>query len=208
MSLCGCVTTGRNETARAEKLPAEKPGTVLMHTSMHDEHCITVTGTLAQPDASGRYVRVKEVTLKGPHDFEYAHQKIPNRIVLPPGDYGFAQFKCAEARTTRALAAPIVQRGSVFDGSGTVYARPIVAFTVGPGEVVDIGSVLLPKHTPYRRDVMGEKYESNYVPVIKPIPPSWLENLAATDAALHRARVVRPMTVLGPRQAANAAPVR
>jgi hypothetical protein len=206
ISLCGCVTTG-SESARAEKPPAEKTGTALMHTSLHDERCITIVAGLAQPDASGRYVRIKDVMLKRPHDFQHSFQKVPTKLELPPGDFGFVEFKCVEARQTRTQSAPIAERRGPFSNTGPIYSRPIAAFKVEAGEVVDIGSLVLPKHVPIRRDLPELARPHKFTAAVQPIPKRWLDNLAASDQALFQARVVRPMTV-GEMHTAGGPPAR
>lgn len=180
-TLGGCITAIASRAgteAPIEKLRADSKSIVILHTSLHDERCDTITARLAKPDASGRYVWDELVTLKGMMDFA---EKTPSEIVLPAGDYGIVQLRCSIPHRNRIFNARVAERGSVLDGSGTIFERLIATFKVGAGEVVDIGSLRLPSG--------GGKF----LPVVTAIPEPLLHNLATSRPDLYNARVVRPM---------------
>ncbi len=158
-------------------------GVLVAHTSLHDDGCREVTAALAKGVVSGRSIDIgRTVTLKGRSD----PATMPGYAVLPAGEYGIVRFTCEGRGGTRVFAAPTVEPGSNGDGIGTVYAAPLVTFRIGPGEIVDAGSVRL----------TGQPDEHFSVSVAR-MPEAWLQNLPSAYAALSGARVVRPMTVPG-----------
>jgi hypothetical protein len=163
-------------------------GVLVAHTSLHDG-CREVTAALAKGVVSGRSIDIgRTVTLKSRSD----PATMPGYAVLPAGEYGIVRFTCEGRGGTRVFAAPTVEHGSNGDGIGTVYAAPLVTFRVGPGEIVDAGSVRL----------TGRPDEHFSVSVAK-MPEAWLQNLPSAYSALSGARVVRPMTVPGRRERAE-----
>jgi hypothetical protein len=197
--LCGCVTTGSPTGGGAvpvEKLRAENKSIVIVHTSLHDRRCSLITAELSQRDASGQYVDRRTITLKGALDL----QQVPSRIELPAGEYGIVGLTCTNARGHQSnYNARIAKRGSIIDGSGAVYEKPIAEFTVAPGEVVDIGSLRLsnqPRPTPatFAENMRPGGPPGAFIGIVAPIPDLWLKNLAGEDPKLFEARVVRPMT--------------
>ena len=144
--LGGCLTTGSptgGGPVPVEKLRAENKSIVIVHTSLHDQkylaRCDGITATLAQRDSEGQYVSGQTVTLKAPFDLK----QIPSRIELPAGEYGIVRLACGHPRGNSSyFNARVAKRGSII-GGGTVFEKPIAAFTVAPGEVVDIGSLRL-----------------------------------------------------------------
>jgi hypothetical protein len=190
-ALAGCVTTQSGENLNS--LAAKQSGIVILHTSMHDQkfaaRCDVIEARLAQADSAGQYLMGQMVTLKGPFDM----RPIPSRVELPAGEYGIVGLHCSGPRHRQNYHARVAKRGSIIDGSGRVYEQPIAKFKVGPGEVVDIGSLRLPTRrggggtTP-----LGGPIHS-FVAVVTPIPEDWLKGLAEADPKLFEARVVRPM---------------
>ena len=201
--LGGCLTTGSptgGGPVPVEKLRAENKSIVIVRTALHDQkygaRCDGITATLAQRDSEGQYVYSRSVTLKAPFDLK----QIPSRIELPAGEYGIVGMSCGHPRgNTSNYTARVAKPGSIIDGRPAVYERPIAQFTVGPGEVVDIGSLRFasrPRPTP----TLGERLRPGGPPgalagVVPPIPDEWLKNLAEADPSLYQARVVRPMMV-------------
>jgi hypothetical protein len=180
-TLGGCMTaiaSRADAEAPIAKLQAESKSIVLLHTSLHDERCDTISARLAKPNGAGRYVWDESVVLKGLMDFA---EKTPSQIVLPAGEYGIVQLRCGLPRRNRIFNARVAVRGSILDNSGTTFERPIATFKVGVGEVVDIGSLRLPTG------------RAGFIPVVTPIPEPWLNNLAISRPDLYKNRVVRPM---------------
>jgi len=204
IGLCGCITTGSPTGGGAvpvEKLRAESKSIVVVHTSLHDRpylnRCSMITAELSQRDQSGQHVVVRTVTLQGALDF----QKVPSRIELPAGEYGIVRVSCVRERGGANYNARIAKRGSIIDGSGAVYEQPIAAFTVAPGEVVDIGSLSFasrprPAPTPTALPRIGSS-PGAFAGVVSPIPDLWLKNLAEADPRLYEARIARPMKAAG-----------
>ena len=143
LALAGCNAgslSARVGDLSAEQLRIDQRGVVLIHTSLHDEGCQAISANLAKPE-SGRYVNTGQIiTLKGPFDLS----KVPAQVTLPAGDYGIVRLRCTQPYNNRSFSARIAQRGSLLDGSGTVYEAPIVTFKVVAGEVTDVGSLRLP----------------------------------------------------------------
>lgn len=189
----GCVTTGsptNGGPVPVAKLQAENKSIVIVHTSLHDRPvaCMSIQATLAQRDAGGQYVRWDSVTLKSGFEMK---QQVPSRVELPAGHYGIVGLHCAGYRQNSNYNTRVAKRGSIVDGSGTVFERPFAEFDVRAGEVVDIGSLRLPsKETP--RQMFGPR-QGFFIPVVTAIPDEWLKNLAEADPHLYQARVVRPM---------------
>jgi len=175
---CSSINARMGDGLPAEKLAADNKGIVLMHTSLHEQRCDTISAVLTQQDASGRWVRGENVILKGMLDL----RKLPAQIVVPAGEYGFGELACTAYKRVHTYHARIAERGSIWDGSGRVYAKPFATFKVSPGEVVDIGSLRLP---------VGR---SGFVAVVTPIPEAWLATLAAENPSLYQARTVRLMS--------------
>ncbi|HEX2552845.1 MAG TPA: hypothetical protein VHL98_04035 [Microvirga sp.] len=185
LALGGCLGTlssadwGGPDLAR---LAEQGAGVLVAHTSLHDEGCREVTATLAKPVVSGRVIGIgRTVTLKGRADPAAA----PGYAVLPAGEYGIVRFACEGRGAARVYAAETVEAGSG-DGIGTVYAAPLVTFRIGPGEIVDAGSVQL----------AGEP-DGRFAVSVARLPEAWLQNLPGAYAALAGTRVVRPMAVPG-----------
>jgi hypothetical protein len=139
-------------------------------------------------------MRTQDVVLKGLVD----HDRVPSQIVLPAGEYGFVHFTCGRYRSSQTYRARFAQqpRTSV-DGSGSLYDRPIVAFKVEPGEVVDIGSVRLSTTRVGGIGLFGPT--GNFAAGVTPIPEPWLRALAASKPNLFDARIIRPMYVPAPK---------
>jgi len=182
LALGGCMGSFSGaDVTDTTKLAEAGSGVLLVHTSLHDEGCSEVTASLAKPVMSGRSIDIgRPMTLKSRSDTT----RTPGRAVLPAGEYGIVRFTCETSAGTHTYAARVVERGSEIDGSGTVYEAPLVTFAIGPGEVVDAGSVRLAA-TP-----------DNQVSVaVAPMPEAALQDLATRYASFTGARVVRPMAV-------------
>jgi hypothetical protein len=202
IGLGGCLTTGSPTGGGAlpvEKLRAENKSIVIVHTALHDlpylSRCNTITAVLAQRDETGQYAGGQWVTLKAPLDLK----QVPSRIELPAGEYGIVGVACGNPRGgSTNYYARVAKRGSIIDGTGAVYEKPIAEFRVDPGEVVDIGSLRLAR-APRSPPTLAERLAPGgppgaFVGVVTPIPAAWLKNLAEEDPKLFAARVVRPMT--------------
>jgi hypothetical protein len=171
-----------------EKLRHDGKAIVLIHTSLHEQNCHRITTVLARPDTAGRYVRSEMVTLKELFDL----RKVPSQITLAAGTYGVVNLYCHVGNSGRAYGARIVQIGNAANGNATIYDRPIATFKVGAGEVVDIGSLHV---ATVRTQSLGlfQGVRSEFAAAVVPMPQPWLQNLAAANPGLYKARIVRPM---------------
>jgi hypothetical protein len=186
--LAGCangLSPGLRDGFTADKLRQEGKSVVLLHTSLHGDRCDFVQVTLSQPNAEGRHVVGELLNVKSGFEFE----KVPSQIMLAPGEYGIVSLTCVRGRGRGGISARFVDRGSVWDGSGRTYERPLAAFKVGAGEVVDIGSIRITR-------AATSPFPSGTA--IGPIPDEYLQNLAAKDPELMKARISRPMVGGGP----------
>jgi hypothetical protein len=189
VALAGCVTTSArdiDDDARA-KLQAENKSVVLLHTSLHDARCHAIEALLAQRDASGRWVQHQRADLRGLYD-----PQVPSVIKLAAGEYGIVQLMCMVGNRRNFFNARVAQRGSILDGSGAIWERPIATFKVGSGEVVDIGSLRLPTRPGASSGFLRREPDS-FIGVVTPIPEAWLNNLAIANPKLTKDRIVRPM---------------
>lgn len=194
---CGAISSRLENTVPANKLVTEGKGIVLVHTSLHDQsfylRCDGITATVAKADTSGQYGAGQEVHLKGLVDL----LKTPSQMTLAVGKYGIVQLACYGHKRTDRYNAPIAKRGGRQNGTDTIYERPIVTFTVGAGEIVDIGSLQVPSRTVREKappGVLGRP-KGEFIALVRPMPEEWLQNLAKTDPDLFNARISRPMKV-------------
>jgi hypothetical protein len=182
-ALAGCVTTNARhiDGAKAEQVFAENKSIVLLHTSLHDLNCHVIEARLAQPDGSGRWVHGPRVYLRTMYD-----PQLP--ITLPPGEYGIVELKCKRGNRELFFNRPYAKHGSIIDGGGTLWDRPIASFTVGSGEVVDVGSlrVARPPSSSFLRTEPA-------VGAVAPTPQAWLNMLAIKNPGLIERRIIRPM---------------
>ncbi len=163
------------------KLHEDNKSVVLLHTSLH-ENCGLIEMTLAQRDDAGQWVRGDErMTIKGMLD----PKQLPSQFVLTAGEYGIVRLICQGPRRTYYVKQ--LTRGSIWDGSGATFDKPMATFKVLPGEVVDIGSLRLPS-TKRQPGIL-----SKFITVVTPMPEAYLQNLAAKNPDLYQRRVTRPM---------------
>jgi hypothetical protein len=197
LSGCSGQLPALMEDAQVEKIRADNKGIVLVHTSLHEREyfnrCDTITAWLAQAHESGVYIQLPGYeALKGPFDL---FMEMPSQIILTPGDYGIVGLSCSAHKREEKYFAKYARRpaGSV----GIAYEQPIVKFSVGPGEVVDIGSLRLPSRrvAPKNLIEMLGPARGEFAAVVQPIPDAALQKLASKSPNLFNARVVRPMTV-------------
>jgi hypothetical protein len=197
LSGCSAQLPALMEGAQVEKIRADNKGIVLVHTSLHEREgfskCDTITAWLAQAHESGVYIQIPgEQTLKGVMDFG---MKMPSQIILLPGEYGIVGLSCGAHKRQENYNAKYARRPA---GSfGLAYEQPIAKFSVGPGEVVDIGSLRLPSRrvAPKNLIEMLGPARGEFAAVVQPIPDASLQHLASTSPHLFNARVVRPMVV-------------
>lgn len=189
--LGGCVgTLSPTATADPTSLAQSGSGVLLVHTSLHEEGCRDVTASLAKPVMSGRSIDIgRTVALKGGSD----PASRPGAAVLPAGEYGIVRFTCDGPDGTRVFAAKQVEAGSFMDGSGAVYEAPLVSFRVGPGEIVEGGSVRL----------AATGVSGRVSVAIAPMPEGWLQSVPSRYASFAGARVARPLALPGSPTANN-----
>jgi hypothetical protein len=188
LSGCSTISARQGDDLPQAKLREDNTSIVLLHTSLHD-NCGLIEMTLAQRDAAGQWVRGDErMTIKGVIDA----QKLPSQFVLPAGEYGIVRLMCRTGYPQRTYRVKQLTPGSVWDGSGATYDKPMATFKVLPGEVVDVGSLRLPITQ------MGQRYgggaTGEFVGVVTTIPEVYLQNLAAKNPDIYQRRVTRPMT--------------
>lgn len=200
--LSGCAT---NLTAvddpdlNLQQLRASNKGIVLLHTSLHLEACMSIKGGIARPNGSGRWVYTEQMNLKFLNNFK----DMPSQIVLDAGEYAIVDLLCEFYRSNRYYGAKAAEPGNILTGVQAIFDRPIVTFSVGAGEVVDIGTIELPTRTegPFllARNVFNA--------VVKPLPEPYLKKLAEMKPNIYAARIVRLAKVpppVEPREAASA----
>jgi hypothetical protein len=187
--LAGCVTTGASTDAPQAGLRDESKSVVLMHTALHEYCNGFIQATLARRDDAGQWVRGDAyTTLRGVFD----SPGLPSQLVLPAGEYGIVRLNCrgGSVWNNRGYYVKQLTRGSIVDGSGATFDKPMATFKVLPGEVVDIGSLRLPSTPP--RIVPGG-ITAEFVGVVAPMPEAYLQNLAAKNPDIYQRRVTRPM---------------
>lgn len=173
-----------------EQLSLNGKGVVLVHTSLHDDGCHSIEAVLARPDGSGRWVSTSSSAyLKGGFDLD----KVPGQVALPAGEYGIVGLRCSQPYRNRSYFARAAQRGSILDGSGAVYDKPIATFAVAAGEVSDLGSLRLGTARLGSAGPFGSN--GSFVAAVSPTPEPWLQNLAQSNPGLYGARIARPMVV-------------
>ena len=186
--LAGCVTASpRVEEGELAKLQAEGSGIVLIHTSLNDFDPAHVAVTLARPDGPGRYAVWRQGV---PIKFTLDSTKIPGQLRLPAGEYGIVELFSVDRRESRRFKARDVKlEGALLN---KVYERPLATFKIGPGEVVDIGSLRVAET---RRETTLSGRTGGFAVKVTDMPEPLLRNLAEHNPHLFKARVVRPMVV-------------
>lgn len=193
--LGGCLGAGSPVAFSDQRSLAESgSGVLVVHTSLHEEGCREVSAALSKPVMSGRSIDIgRTVTLKRSGD----GPKTPSPVVLPAGEYGIVRFTCEGRDGTQVYAANAVENGSYMDGSGTVYEAPLVSFRVGPGEIVEGGSVRIAAAAP------AGSAPGRLAVTVAPLPEGWLQAVPSAYASLAGGRVSRPVAVPGSPTAAN-----
>lgn len=182
-----------DNASQLEELRAQNKGIILFETSLH---CGELDAKVGRPDADGHYVAGESITLVSIY---YLHGE-PSQVVLPAGNYNLVQLSCDQGRGTQTYLAREFKHGSLLSGHPTVYDQPIVKFTVGPGEIVDVGRLYLPT-------LNGGFFgfgQSTFQPSVGPITESKLQAFANHKPTLYAHLIHRAMTTPGqavPRQA-------
>jgi hypothetical protein len=176
-------------------LRTEGKGIVLIHTTLHDHLCNSITAKVAHPDSDGRWVAGEEINLK----LILNLRGDPSEVVLPAGDYGLVSLHCVSSLENRSFHARPLKRGNILTGEGAIYEQPIARFSVQAGEFVNVGSLQL-SSTP--SGVLG--VPSSFRAYVEPLDESKVQALAAKKPALYAQLVQRLMTV--PAQAQQPAP--
>lgn len=181
---CAMNPTWVEDSVTIDQLRASNKGVVILLISI--ERCNYITAQFAQPDGNGQWV----TTDKGSVNLKLLGGNLPDepsQITLDAGEYGFVHLTCDAGTSKHHFRTKPVERGNILSGSGFVYERPFASFSVGPGEVIDIGMLefLTRQEGPFlqARDVFRT--------VVKPIPESSLRKLAARKPNIYAARVVR-----------------
>jgi hypothetical protein len=186
LALAGCATASPQlEQGDVAHLLAENKGIVLIHTTLNDEAPAQVSVTLARRDDSGSYaVWRAAVPIKFPLD----SGKSPGQLTLPAGEYGIVELHALNSREARHFMAGDAKLGGL--PMRKMYDRPIAIFKVGPGEVVDAGSLRV-----IERRGQATLFEptGSFSVTVTPTPDLLLQNLAERNPHLFKARVVRLM---------------
>jgi hypothetical protein len=195
LSACAGVTASPTvEQGELAQLSRDNSGIVLIHATINGRAPNQVGVSLARRGESGRYVVWRSgVPIKFPQD----SGAVPGQLKIPAGEYAIVEVNALDLgvviSTTRQFRAPNMK----YEGALLIpsYERPIARFTVGPGEVVDVGSLQI---TEGRRESLLFETQGNFTANVAPTPEPLLRNLAARNPNLYKARVVRTMTRPGP----------
>jgi hypothetical protein len=177
------------EESQVAKLKSENNGIVLLHTAFEGTTATHVMITLARPNGSGHYTGIRGWQLKLPQD----SAQLPAHLTLPAGQYAIVELKVLDEINVYARSArgrEYTSRIVGVEGLMKVYERAMATFTVGAGEVVDIGSIQV-FDGPVEANLFGKK--GSFSVKITPMPAPLLKNLAEHNPQLAKARMVRTM---------------
>ena len=185
--LTGCASVRTQLTdsvATLDELRAQNKGIVLIDTDA-SLHCMEMNAQVGHPDADGHYVQGDWINLKS----IYYLNGEPSQHIFPAGDYALVHIVCSQGNKTSDFVARPFKQGNLLNGELTVYDRPIVTFSVRPGEIVDVGNLELPSSGGGLFDL-----RSSFAPYVTPISASKLQAFASHKPALYAHLVHRPMT--------------
>jgi hypothetical protein len=105
---------------------------------------------------------------------------------VPAGEYGVIQMRCYGRKDLLWSVDVVlnVPRAPTSGPGHAVIARPLAVFTVGPGEVVNVGAIAAIPAGP-----------KTFVAKVGPIPPELLAQFAAAKPLLASRMVTRLMTI-------------
>jgi hypothetical protein len=106
----------------------------LIYTTLHESRCQVITANIAKQRPSDDWESSpREIyTLVG----LFEDRKRPSQIVMEAGRYGVTLLSCKAGNTTRTYYARTNKASGHYD-------RPLAIFDVHPGEVVDVGKLVL-----------------------------------------------------------------
>jgi hypothetical protein len=185
--LVGCATASPQlDEGDVANLRAQNKGIVLIHTTLNGEEEGQVNVALARRDDSGSYAIWRMVPVKFPLD----SGKTPGQLKLPAGEYGIVELHALNGREARHFIAGEAKLGGLL--LRKMYDRPIAIIKVGPGEVVDVGSLRVVER---RGQPRFFEPTGSFSVSVTPMPALLLQNLAERNPHLFKARVVRLMEV-------------
>jgi hypothetical protein len=189
--LAACATAPpRVEESELAQLAAEKSGIGLIYVTVNGLPPGSVHLVIARPLETGGY-RIMHGTPPT------SAMSIPVQFKLPAGEYGIVELHARDNEGGRLHIRQYV--GELGQGEflnpRPLYARPIAKFRISPGEVVDLGTLRITRRMIDRNSVFPK---TAFAATAAPTPEPVLRNLEARNPHLSKARVARPLEVLGP----------
>jgi hypothetical protein len=186
-ALGGCASAvPKVDESAVAKLRTDNNGIVLLHTSLN--HVPRVGVTVARREENNRYVMWRgALPIKFPHD----PPTLPGQIEMPAGEYGIVEIHAFEGANLREYHY-VAPSTTEIDGLAkrTVYERPLARFSVGPGEVVDIGKIEIVDR-PRERSLLSTNV--SFTVRARPMPDEVLKVLAQRNPSVAKVRVTRTM---------------
>ena len=186
LAVAGCASASPTRTeSDVARLTSDKGGIVLMRVDVAGRPA-TAAVALARREDDGRYRQFRVAYLK----FASDRPDMAGQIELEAGEYGIVQAGTTGGRKANVFSDGEQKSDGLFNRY--YYDRPIVTFRVGPGEVVDIGSLRLiegPRARP------GSDEKNQFGAEVGPLPRAVLEDLEKHNPHLFKRRIVRPMVL-------------
>lgn len=181
------------------QLQSEGKGIVLIYTSLHAAGCRIVDAKIARPDSTNRYTSVQLYHLNaGDMRMLFNDKNLPAEVALPAGRYGIVGLECNTPGIKRSYYAKLTERNDILTGAGNVYERPLAVFDVQPGEVVDVGKLVVGNARPSTdRSLFGSKTGS-FAVAVAPMPEPVVRNFQEKRPELYEKRVTRLMVTIPP----------
>lgn len=181
------------------QLQSENKGIVLIYTSLHDAGCRTINAKIGRPDASNRYTSIELYHLNaGEFRILFNAKNMPAEIALPAGRYGIVGLECRIPGANHSYYAKVTERNDILTGAGNVYDRPLATFDVQPGEVVDVGNLVVGNARPTASPSFFGRNIGSFAVAVTPMPEAVLQNFATHRPELYEKRVSRLMATPPP----------
>jgi hypothetical protein len=118
----------------------------------------------------------------------------PSLLMLPAGRYAIVALHCQIGAHHNSYNSPIAKRTNVFTSDGNIVEKPIATFSVGSGEVVDIGYLEM-LNGPTKSGNFFTPRQKTFQTVARRMPAEYLRYLAQNKPEIYKARIVRTMSV-------------
>jgi hypothetical protein len=179
------ATTVRSSAqTQISSLRAEGKGIALIVTAVPIRGCIFMHAQLSHATNGGRHIADNEIYLANFVDRGiFKEDRQPTILRLPPGRYGIVRLSCSQANRFYLFAAKMAETRNILTGTGNIYERPIIEFTVRLGEVANVG--MLQIHSTSRKTFSAS---------VGRIPEIFMQGLAERSPEYSKAKISRPMT--------------